>query len=310
MILILFSLSQNIFSKQGEGGVTLPILNYVAGTRALGVGTAFTALADDVTSLYWNPAGLARLTRQQVYAMYERLYEGSNYWFGAYTIPFHNIGVFGVGLIYLNSGDIVGTGPNQEDLGIYDDTQSMVIISYGTPIQNIRNFQSRHLRFLDIGISMKIVKHAIYKYTSYGVAFDLGSRYVPSKTSKFLRNFIFGFALQNILPPESKLLSEREWYPLKLKLGVCYRTLFDTLFLTMDLNQILFREQTPELNFGIEYVALRLFRLRAGYKNGVSFGSGMEIEDFMFDYAANYNFDLGFVHQFSASFKFGNRSYR
>ena len=29
------------------------------GTRALGMGGAFVAVADDVTAVYWNPAGLA-----------------------------------------------------------------------------------------------------------------------------------------------------------------------------------------------------------------------------------------------------------
>ncbi len=309
-LILIFLSFINLKAEEGEGGVTLPILNYIAGTRALGIGTAYTALSDEITSLYWNPAGLARLRRQQVYVMYERLYEGSNYWFAGYSAPFYGIGVFGVGLIFLTSGDIVGTGPNQEDLGIYSDTQAMVIIAYGTPIHNLKNFKSRHLKFLDLGINMKLVKHSIYKYTSYGIAFDIGSRYVPSKTTKILRDFIFGLVIQNVLPPANKLSSEREWYPLKTKLGICYRTLYDTLFLTMDISQILFRKQSPEVNFGIEYVAMRMFRLRTGYKNGISFGMGMEIEDFIFDYGLNYNFDIGTVHQFSASFKFGKPCYR
>ena len=32
------------------------------GGRALGLGGAYVALANDVTSGYWNPAGLARIT--------------------------------------------------------------------------------------------------------------------------------------------------------------------------------------------------------------------------------------------------------
>lgn len=312
IIICLLSITciNQIYAETGQAGVTLPILNYIAGTRAMGMGTAYTALSDEITSIYWNPAGLARLRRQQVYAMYEQLYENSIYWFGGYSVPFYGIGVFGVGLIYLTSGDIDRTGPNQEDLGTYDDTQSMVIISYGTPIHNIRNFKSRHLKFLDVGISMKLIKHSIIEYTSYGIAFDIGTRYVPSKTTKFLRDFIFGVVVQNIVPPTNKMIEEREWYPLKLKIGTCYRTLYDTLFITFDVNQILFRKQTPEFNAGIEYVALNMFRLRTGYKNGISAGMGIEVEDFTFDYGFNYNQDLGLVHQFSASFKFGKLRYR
>src|SRR5262245_19879932 len=33
----------------------------VVGTRALGMGGAFVAVADDPTAVYWNPAGLPRM---------------------------------------------------------------------------------------------------------------------------------------------------------------------------------------------------------------------------------------------------------
>ncbi len=239
----------NLFAEEeGKAGVILPILNYMAGTRAMGLGTAYTALSDEITSLYWNPSGLARLTRQQVYGLYERLYEGSTYWFAGYSIPFHRLGVFGVGIIILSTGDIEGYDPLGAPLGVYSDTQSMLIISYGAPLDNIKKFKSRHFRFLDIGASLKLVKHTIYEYSSYGIALDIGAKYIPLKTTRILRDFIFGMVLQNILPPGIKLDKERDWYPLKLKLGTCYRTLYDTLFLSMDMNYIMFREQTPEFN--------------------------------------------------------------
>ncbi len=306
ILLILTVINYALYSAPvGDGGVTLPILNYVAGTRAMGLGTAYTALSDEITSLYWNPAGLARLNKQQVYAMYEKLYEDTTYWFGGYALPFYGIGVFGVGLIYLTTGDINGAGPMQEDLGVYNDSQAMLIISYGSPLNQIKNFKSRHLKFLDLGASLKIVKHTLYTYTSYGFALDLGAKYVPISTSKIFKNFIFGLVVQNILPPASKLEKEREWYPLKIKFGTCYRTLYDTLLINVDVSQILIKKKSPEFNFGVEYFIMRMFRVRTGYKEGISGGLGLEIEDFAFDYALNYNFDLGLVHQFSASMKFG-----
>lgn len=295
-----------LYGEVGEAGVTLPILDYVAGARAMGLGAAYTALSDEITSIYWNPAGLARLYKQQVYAMYEKLYESSTYWFGGYALPFYGIGVFGVGMIFLSTGDIVGTGPMQEDLGVYSDTQSMVIISYGAPLNTIRALSSRHLRFLDLGVSMKLLKHSLADYSSYGIAFDIGARFIPIKTSAVLKDFIFGLVLQNILPPSNRLEREREWYPLRLKAGVCYRTLYDTLLVNLDFSQVFFRKQSPELNVGLEYFMLRYFRIRTGYRRGVSAGMGLEIEDFSFDYALNYNFDLGLIHQFSASFRFGS----
>lgn len=47
-----------------------------AGARAPALGDAFTALADDVYAIHYNPAGLAQLERPQLGAAYSRLYSG------------------------------------------------------------------------------------------------------------------------------------------------------------------------------------------------------------------------------------------
>ena len=47
-----------------------------AGARAPGMGNAFTALADDVYAIYYNPAGLAQLERPQFSTAYSRFYMG------------------------------------------------------------------------------------------------------------------------------------------------------------------------------------------------------------------------------------------
>ena len=308
IIVIIFSSLMNLNASIGEAGVTLPILDYTPGARAMGIGGAFTALSDDVTSIYWNPAGLARMDKQEIYAMFEELFQGTSYWLGGYAIPFYGIGTFGVGLISLNTGNIVGTGPLEEDLGIYSDTQTMMILSYGTALNNLVNIKSRDFQFLDVGASLKLIKHSIYNDTAYGVALDLGTKYVPPSTSKIFRDFIFALEIQNLVPPVNKMETESEWYPATLKLGVCYRTLYDTLLISADMDQILFRSNSPSLNFGLEYLAWRILRMRMGYQNGFTGGLGIGIEDFSFDYALNYNSVWGLVNQFSVSFKFG--SYR
>ncbi len=289
----------------GDGGVTLPIINYGPGTRAMGLGTAYTALSDDVTSLYWNPAGLAPLIQQEATAMYEKLYENTTFFFIGYALPVYKIGTFAAGLVYLGTGDIQGTGEYLEDLGVYSDSQMMFILSYGAPLYNIKKFRSPHLNFLDVGAGLKIIRHSMYEYSSFSIALDIGSKYTPTKTMGFLQNFTFGLLIQNILPPTSKMEYEREWYPLKLKFGITYRTLYNTLLINLDLDQILFRKTSPILNIGIEYAAMKIFRFRTGYKKGLTFGLGIFVQSFSFDYAFNYNFDLGLVHQFSASYKFG-----
>src|SRR4030042_3282928 len=43
---------------QQEGGQAGAFLRYGIGGRALGMGKAFTAVADDASGVFWNPAGI------------------------------------------------------------------------------------------------------------------------------------------------------------------------------------------------------------------------------------------------------------
>ena len=45
------------------------------GTRAIGMSGAFTAIADDASALFWNPAGLARLGHQEFTGSHANLYD-------------------------------------------------------------------------------------------------------------------------------------------------------------------------------------------------------------------------------------------
>ena len=47
------------------GTTAAPMLKVGIG-RATGMGDAFVAVADDASSAYWNPAGLAQLTTRQI----------------------------------------------------------------------------------------------------------------------------------------------------------------------------------------------------------------------------------------------------
>lgn len=56
----------------GDGTVDFDYLNgsdlgMGIGARAMGMGGAFTAVSDDATAAFWNPAGLAQLTDNQLF---------------------------------------------------------------------------------------------------------------------------------------------------------------------------------------------------------------------------------------------------
>ena len=62
------------------------------------MGNAFTSVADDTTSLYWNPSGIMEITKKQFGITYHFLYADISYSFIGYIQPVKNIGNFGAGL--------------------------------------------------------------------------------------------------------------------------------------------------------------------------------------------------------------------
>ena len=42
------------------GTTAAQALKYNVGPRAIGMGGAFTAIADDITAVYWNPSGTCK----------------------------------------------------------------------------------------------------------------------------------------------------------------------------------------------------------------------------------------------------------
>src|SRR5689334_13804699 len=77
-----------------DGGTTgANILNIGVGARAIGMGEAFTAVSDDVSSLYWNPAGLALLNQSQGAFMYNQSLKDLAYSNAAVATPLENGGI-------------------------------------------------------------------------------------------------------------------------------------------------------------------------------------------------------------------------
>ena len=111
-VTICLFLVQGVFlelsAQDGIAGMPGTYLQMGVGARALGFGKAYTALATDATAVYWNPAALADQNPYQVYFMHSVLFFDTNFDYLAGSLPTRNLGSFGLGMLYLNSGDFVG----------------------------------------------------------------------------------------------------------------------------------------------------------------------------------------------------------
>ena len=86
-----------------------------AGARALGMGGAFSAVADDASTIYWNPAGMSGFEKRQLMLMHSEQFGNLiDYNFGSYVSPTGLVseereGAFGIALVHMGIDDIIVT---------------------------------------------------------------------------------------------------------------------------------------------------------------------------------------------------------
>ncbi len=69
-IILLLLFSAPAFAQQLQPAPTFRLISSGYGAAALGMGGAFHAVANDLSAIYWNPAGVAQLPGLQIYADY------------------------------------------------------------------------------------------------------------------------------------------------------------------------------------------------------------------------------------------------
>jgi hypothetical protein len=282
----------DISERAGTSG--LSFLKVGMGARPVGMGEAFTAISGDINSIYWNPAGLARIEGIDLTFMHNRWFQeiSSNYLAAAFKIKKN---IIGVGLALNRVPDIeVRDKPTAEPVGTFDAEDLVLTLGYA------KSFGAK----LDLGISVKGLYQKIYTYETSGLGFDIGGVYVLNDKLQF------GTAILN-LGPKMKFKEEKFSLPLVYRLGAAYKTserqLNGDILLGLDL--IKPRDSDLKLHSGIEYNYDKILSLRIGYQSGYddksfSFGMGLGYERYGIDYAfVPFSSDLGNTHRISLEIK-------
>jgi hypothetical protein len=332
MILLSTSLifSQDELSKVGTG--MAQFLKLAVGGRGAALGDAYAAAANDVTALYWNPAGIQQIPNYSFGLSRYQLFADINLNFAGLVIPLGANTRLGVHLIYLGSGDIeITTVDNPEGTGEF----------YNTSNTSVGLTLSRRLteRF-SLGVTAKYIQERIYNESGSTFAFDVGSQFNTGiyglKLGMALTNFggrmqLDGpdLDLATINPTTGSVqlsggrYETEDWpIPLTYRLGV----MMDLLGPNSQISQNQAHRVTMMLegndpvdhylryNAGLEYEWNRVVALRGGYKMNYdeatyTLGAGLNINMgsqsmFHVDYAFGNFGLLGYVHQYSVLISF------
>jgi long-subunit fatty acid transport protein len=129
---------------------TAAFLKLGVGARAVAMGGAYTAIADDVNAMAWNPAGLALLGKRELGAMHAELAQQTRYDFVGFAQP-SKYGTFAAGVVYLGHGSIEGRDANGAPTGSYGAADQAVSLG----------FASRMNTDFRLGANVKYVRSSI-----------------------------------------------------------------------------------------------------------------------------------------------------
>lgn len=296
MRILTFAVLIALAAQDSRGAETASFLDIGTGARGLGMGGAFTALADDGNSLYWNPAGLSKLLKREFTASHAEMFGSARLDFLAYAHPTSQ-GTFAAGLTYLSQGKIEGRDSLGRQAAGFGASDAAVTAGY-----------ARNLKFVEAGASFKYVRSHIGSSEAQTVAADVGAR-------REFGSVLVGAALRN-LGPGLKFQDQRNDLPMRLAMGAAYKFTGGHAAAAEFINAP--RGGGTDASFGGEYQAVRNFHLRTGYTTrtaitggsgfdaarGLTMGLGFRNEKWSLDYAVLPSGELGSSHRFSLGSRF------
>jgi hypothetical protein len=270
--------------------------------RAAGLGGAFTAIANDATATYWNPAGLVDMTRTQISLSQTWWPADINlaYATAAFNLPFVP-GTFGV---------------SARALTLDPQAERTIYLPEGTG----RTFDAGDMSF---GVSYS--KFFTDKFSSGGTVHFIHSGLAEKSVNTFAMDFglvyrigLWGMRLGMMIQSLGAKVNydDRESkMPTVFKVGMAatpYQAGVNSLQGIFEFSHP--SDNQERINLGAEYGFNQFFFLRGGYNfnadsEGLAAGFGLRVDtsqtsDLLFDYSWVEMGFLGAVHRVSLAFSY------
>lgn len=332
-ILLFVSLSEaGLFGSLSKSGTTAAqFLKIPVGARAIGMGGAYVALADDISSIFWNPSGIAQIEGSgAANFMHTEWLAETNFNFAAAVLKIGNIGTLGLSFTSLSMPDMeVRDEFNPEGTGEFFSAGDLALgLSYARKLTERFSF----------GLTAKYIYQKIWHMTASSIVFDVGLQFQTELDWLMMGISVsnFGPKLQytgkdvfinyDFNPDEwgdsenifANLQTDSWELPLVFRFGLVAEILRDninTIITAVEARHP--NDNTENISFGVEYGFMRRFFLRSGYQalfeedseKGFTAGAGFvyflsSSVPIKIDYAyADWN-RLATVHHFSIEIQF------
>ncbi|MBW7889100.1 MAG: PorV/PorQ family protein [Bacteroidetes bacterium] len=313
------------------------------GGRALGLGSAYAALANDVTAGYWNPAGLARITYPEFSLMHdERFGNLVNYDYAGFAVPYgsnilnsetgekeYRASSFGFSVIRLGVDGIPDTRKALADSngnGIMDGDERLdynAITYFNASDYAIYfSYAKQHSENFFYGVNVKLIRRNLGDIHGNGIGFDLGALFLPAENISLAANLqdaattlvAWSTGTNELISPTLKLGAA---YFLELFGGRLTPALgADVRFENRKFSSVAHLGPiSVDPQAGIEFDYKNLVAVRAGYNDigNLTLGAGIHLRKLDIDYSfAKFNAadQLGNTHRISLRLRLEEEKYR
>ena len=300
-ITIIF-LSHSVYAGNRSGTVTAQFLKIPLSARAVSMGGAQVAVAEGVSAIGFNPAGMMTVHNIAIGGTYTHWFADIKHsYFGAVK-NIRGIGAVGASIVILSTDDMAVTTPARpEGTGEYFRASD-----YAFSLAYARQVSDQFM----VGINFKIIQSYLYNTVigASSFAFDIGTLYdIPILRSRL------GVSLTNI-GKDLQYLNEPYSLPTSLRFGILLDMIKEEDHKLRSTFQISRNNDAEEqYNFGGEYVFNNLIALRGGWKfaydvENFTAGFGINLSSIGFngklDYGYNNFMYLSGTHSITLDFNF------
>jgi hypothetical protein len=332
LIMIILTTGMDALAQQSSksGTTAAQFLKIGIGARAVGMGSAFAATSDDITSIYWNPAGLASNLSNEALFNHTNWIADVGVDFAAIASYIDGFGIIAVSFTSINAidGMVVRTVEQPEGTGERFDAGGFSIgLSYARQLTD--NFS--------MGFNVKYISESIWHESATGFAIDAGALYRIDVLNELrlgasISNFgtkmkMDGRDIQEIKQVgstgtgnliDTKVILEEWDVPLLFRVGVAVDALkMEDHRLTVEIDAVHPNDHTEYVNTGFEYGWNEIVFVRAGYaslfetdtEKGLALGFGLNYRiansiKVIFDYGYQDLGRLENVHYFAIGINF------
>ncbi|MCI0514238.1 PorV/PorQ family protein [candidate division KSB1 bacterium] len=297
LLTVLIGLAPDVSGVTKVGTTSANFLKIGVSARAIGMGGAFVALANDASAMYWNPAGLAEVNGAEAFFNHSEWIADIKFDYAGLVANLPQIGAFGLNATFLNMADMERTTAYYPE----GTGQKFNAGSYALAFTYARSLTDR----FSIGTNIKYIHEYILNSSASGFAIDIGTLFITRFRGLRIGANITNFGtkmqmdgrdvlVQHDIDPlregnndkvNADLSTDRFDLPLYLRVGIAYDLLQaaggNNLWLAIDASHP--NDNVETLNIGSEFIFRKLLSLRAGYasvgaddsEKGLTFGAGM-----------------------------------